>query len=124
MPIFRDPDGQKPSHPSAGGHDAEGGGTGIRQPDDHMEVLETSQDDLMEDITPSNQDMGSQSPPKLQTSSREELIESIKRGESPTWIPSPAVSYDIPFLFYICSTSPLLLLLFCDFTIVTYPREL
>ena len=45
----------------------------------------------MEDADPASQPLHNEMTATIRTSSREELIESIKRGESPTWVPNPAL---------------------------------
>ncbi|KMU74976.1 hypothetical protein CISG_00905 [Coccidioides immitis RMSCC 3703] len=82
MPIFQDPDRQRDcSDPP--------------WPDDRSYIqcpadieLNGRHDKVMTDITPRESRMESENRPTLRTSSREELIQRIKRGESPTWVPS------------------------------------
>ncbi|EER27912.1 hypothetical protein CPC735_032480 [Coccidioides posadasii C735 delta SOWgp] len=82
MPIFQDPDRQRDcSDPP--------------WPDDRSYIqcpadieLNGRHNKVMTDITPRESRMESENRPTLRTSSREELIQRIKRGESPTWVPS------------------------------------
>ncbi|EEP78791.1 conserved hypothetical protein [Uncinocarpus reesii 1704] len=84
MPIFQDPDRQDSRFcpPRLQDHSHCGRQTPVdRQADGPRDVS-------MNDITSQGSNMDAQNRPTLHTSSREELIQSIKRGESPTWIPN------------------------------------
>ncbi|KAI1921280.1 hypothetical protein LOZ12_001209 [Ophidiomyces ophidiicola] len=90
MPIFKDPDRQSPYVFPPRSHDQS-----------HPDVLpslaapakeiDSFQDQIMTDAIPDGPSTESQNRPTLQTSDRDELIRSIKRGESPTWVPSPSL---------------------------------
>ncbi|KAL1955571.1 hypothetical protein VTO42DRAFT_8450 [Malbranchea cinnamomea] len=91
MPIFQDPDRQhghcrswRHSPGGAEGHTSNG-------PEDPTKEAGSVEDVPMPDQSSSLQEMDTAGVPKLHTRSREELIRSIKRGESPTWVPSPAL---------------------------------
>lgn len=94
MPVFQDLD--REDHPyqlEPWGHRAgEGDGSSTTTPDQPMKMTGCLEDEPMPDLQPSQQETEAEEFPKFQTSNRQELIRSIKRGESPTWIPNPSVS--------------------------------
>jgi hypothetical protein len=95
MPIFQDPDrqcGYDESRPLGrdGKKDAEilSGRAGYEEPED--EGQEARYDIDAEAQSPvDNTEISNQT---LETSDREELMQSIKRGESPTWVLNRTVS--------------------------------
>lgn len=89
MPIFQDPDRRYDSY--------EQWRHSTKEPYAPVWRAGSEKDVRMSDASSSRPDMETESSPTLHTNSREELIRRIKRGESPTWVPSPAVS-NIPRL--------------------------
>ncbi|EEH37177.2 hypothetical protein PAAG_07733 [Paracoccidioides lutzii Pb01] len=88
MPIFKDQDrGESHYHPLW---------SASRIPNTHnkkptetpKQRADNDEDEVMVGASSWEANMEAQSPPKLQTSDREELIRSIKKGESPTWVPN------------------------------------
>lgn len=92
MPIFQDPDHRydqhRPWRHSLGCADE----CSTNELDEPVEGVRRENDLMMSDASCSRREMQSEGGSTLHTSSREELIRRIKRGESPTWVPSPAVS--------------------------------
>lgn len=95
MPIFHDTDCHTLSRPppalESGGYDSI-----MRRPSEESirtEFCDGPVPDADEEGTMSvDNTMGATSDAKVETSDRAELIERIKKGESPTWIPSGTVS--------------------------------
>jgi hypothetical protein len=57
-----------------------------------VDVIGTNAWDIeLSDTSPVDSEMGNYSPSKVQTSDRGELIQCIKRGETPTWVPNHSV---------------------------------
>ncbi|WEW55897.1 hypothetical protein PRK78_001332 [Emydomyces testavorans] len=88
MPILHAPGRQKDGIYQPWSHDHSR--RRIQRPADMAlgESIEGLQDEVMTDITSRDSNTEAQNRSTLHTSNREELIQSIKRGESPTWVPS------------------------------------
>lgn len=92
MPIFQDPDRQTKSAFQSRSHDQASCAL-KHSPDTPLaESFDGMQDEVMAGTSAQNSSMETQNRPTLHTSNREELIRSIKRGESPTWVPNRSVS--------------------------------
>lgn len=95
MPIFQDPDlrVEPDGSPALNAGDED---TVMRRPSDDSIRTELCEgmlpDTKMEGTRPVDNNLNATLGQKLETSDRVELIESIKRGESPTWVPNRAVS--------------------------------
>lgn len=96
MPIFQDPDRQcgydHPQHNSSDGRkDAERLESRVEHEEPGEQYTRAANDEILERLSPvDNMDGNS---PTLETSDREELMQSIKRGESPTWVLNRTVSW-------------------------------
>jgi len=95
MPIFHDLDSRSlpKSSPSLESNDYH---TIMRRPSEESIRTEFCDGPILDADTratsPVDQVMAAISDTRLETSDRGELIERIKRGESPTWIPNGSVS--------------------------------
>ncbi|KAK2795062.1 hypothetical protein FQN51_000578 [Onygenales sp. PD_10] len=89
MPIFRDKDPNEPRyHPTWPSSSGAADNENIRPPRTPVGGFDNVEDEIMAEAASSGANMEPYSPQRLQTSDREELIRSIKKGESPTWVPN------------------------------------
>jgi len=90
MPIFQEPDRRQfhDSWSAEPGSDDEGS-----RPSRFMEDKQTDVEDTkMTGTSPADSSMENYSVSKVHTGDRDELIQRIKRGQSPTWVPNRSVS--------------------------------
>ena len=113
MPIFHDPDDplfHQPSKQEEANEDAR-----MRKVSEESIRTEFCEGPLLENSLPSERETPDPVPTSPSVSDRLELIERIKRGESPTWVPNKLVGLqDIPSLrvgtgiltFLVCQLEP------------------
>ena len=106
MPLLHDPDRPDQAFESP---DSNESAINMRRPMEENILTELCDGPLFEDtvrhLSPSEKNLQSKATDRIETSDRGELIERIKRGESPTWVPTRAVS---AFSLYITVDNSLL----------------
>lgn len=99
MPIFQDPDRVLSSYQPWLEEEPSSGDDDYRDSSRSRNWKEPETMDVdMSGTSPVDRETSNYSPPHRQTSDRGELIQSIKRGENPTWVPNRSVSCHILLL--------------------------
>ncbi|KKZ65342.1 hypothetical protein EMCG_01270 [[Emmonsia] crescens] len=89
MPIFKDQDREEPRYHPSWPASCTSSNDDIRPSKTPKQRVENVEDEVMTCTSSWESTMEARSSPqRLQTSDREELIRSIKKGESPTWVPN------------------------------------